>query len=514
MTPEIFIPHYWTVESNSVCFYVDDFKVARILANLDRTIDMPNGFKLTVKVRNGSPPFKLDAAVRERMKLAMAKRYIAANKALDLSQFHLDTDLRDIYCGLSRAPILSTAVDIIVENIAELEALKLDGNKIYTLDPMKTYLNKLPNLKILHVGNNKVSKAIFYGTLSTNIFWPNTYETLMRIEQIGTASALELLRNTNIIDLELKGNPICNRLRDEVYVRYTFMHFQSSIPIVFYFHFFQAYGWIGENFLTCRLDRIEIFPIAFAMKLLEIYANKFDEVTRLISKCNSLYVKCRPLKCRFRLQMISFSRKLKLFKHECKCWWIWLLFWMRLYVLAISSIESTRVQHEIGKFEKRNLTQKKFKKRWRQKEGKIENKTYKKKRRKKPNKTKKRLKKRQNGALKFENMNRIDSNQNMSVEVKEMMHSNSNQIGDAISVGIWMGRFSNRMVHRKSWWQIFNFHLNISQTFERKTNRTNIIICLPTEHQWNEVEIGCLRCRSNTWWFLRVFWVTWPDADV
>lgn len=156
MSPEIFIPHYWTVESNSVCFYVDDFKMARILANLDRTIDMPNGFKLMVKVRNGSPPFKLDAAVRERMKLAMAKRYNAATRALDLTQFHLDADLRDIYCGLSRAPIFSAAIDIIVENIAELEALNLDGNKIYTLDPLKTYINKLPNLKILYASNNKV----------------------------------------------------------------------------------------------------------------------------------------------------------------------------------------------------------------------------------------------------------------------------------------------------------------------------------------------------------------------
>lgn len=191
LSPEIFIPHYWSVEAAGVTFYIDDFKMAKMLANIDRTIEMPNGFKLLVKVRNGIPPIKLgntpginanvnivfneanfkfiklfnlfcifyiniDRNIRERMKLAMAKRYNASTKALDLTAFHLDTDLRDIYCGLSRAPIFAAAADIITENISELEALNLDGNKIYSLDQFRNLLNKLPNLKILYLSNNKV----------------------------------------------------------------------------------------------------------------------------------------------------------------------------------------------------------------------------------------------------------------------------------------------------------------------------------------------------------------------
>lgn len=156
MSPEIFIPHYWSVETGSVIFYVDDYKMAKILANLDKTIDMPNGFKLIVKVRNGAPPVKIDANTRERMKLVMAKRYNPATKALDLTQFHMDTDLRDIYCGLSRAPIFSAATDIITENIVDLEALNLDGNKIFSLDLFKNFVHKVPNLKILYLSNNKV----------------------------------------------------------------------------------------------------------------------------------------------------------------------------------------------------------------------------------------------------------------------------------------------------------------------------------------------------------------------
>lgn len=156
ITPEIFIPHYWKVEAASVVFYVDDIRIAKILAHADRTIEMPNGFKLIIKVRNGVPPIQLDNTVREQMKLAMVKRYNAPTKALDLTKFHGDPDLTNIYCGLSRGPIMMAVIDIISENIPDLEALNLESNKIYTLEHSKSMINKLPNLKILHLSNNKV----------------------------------------------------------------------------------------------------------------------------------------------------------------------------------------------------------------------------------------------------------------------------------------------------------------------------------------------------------------------
>lgn len=135
--------------------------MAKLLANIDRTIEMPNGFKMIIKVRNSVPLVKLDATIRERMKLAMAKRYNPATKALDLTQFHLDVDLTDIYCGLARAPIFAAVAEIIIENIKELEALNLDGNKIHTLEMFRHFLNKMPSLKILYLSNNKVISETF-----------------------------------------------------------------------------------------------------------------------------------------------------------------------------------------------------------------------------------------------------------------------------------------------------------------------------------------------------------------
>lgn len=154
--PEVFIPQYWRVEPTGVVFYVDEFKQATVLANVDRLISMPNGFNLSIKVRNGGPAIQLDAKVRERMKLAMEKRYNAMTNALDLTKFHADADLQDIYCGLSRTPVLIAVIGIIAENIPNLKALNLDGNKLTTLEPIRGLTTKVPSLKILHLANNRV----------------------------------------------------------------------------------------------------------------------------------------------------------------------------------------------------------------------------------------------------------------------------------------------------------------------------------------------------------------------
>lgn len=90
VAPDIFIPHYYRVNGNAAIFYVDDAKMAEKLFNADRKITMSDGFKLVVIVRNAVPTVVVDADMKEKMKLAMAKRYNAATKALDLTKFHAD----------------------------------------------------------------------------------------------------------------------------------------------------------------------------------------------------------------------------------------------------------------------------------------------------------------------------------------------------------------------------------------------------------------------------------------
>lgn len=75
---------------NSATFYVDDQKAANALANCDRKITLTDGFKLLIKVKPGYPQCEINDKLKERLKQAMEKRYIAETKALDLSKFHQD----------------------------------------------------------------------------------------------------------------------------------------------------------------------------------------------------------------------------------------------------------------------------------------------------------------------------------------------------------------------------------------------------------------------------------------
>lgn len=156
-SPVIFIPHYFKVESSSVSFYVDDIEMARALLNADRNIELPDGFKLIIKVRNSVPTVTINSQLREMMQRAMGLRYSPTTRSLDLTKFHSDNLLSEVFCGLFRPTIMMAAIDIIAENIPNLEALNLDNNKIHNIDHFKHLVNKLPELKILHLANNKVS---------------------------------------------------------------------------------------------------------------------------------------------------------------------------------------------------------------------------------------------------------------------------------------------------------------------------------------------------------------------
>ncbi|XP_023954174.2 nuclear RNA export factor 1 [Bicyclus anynana] len=191
LSPDVFIPHYYKINGNAAVFFVDDVKIAEKLFYADRKIVMTDGFKLVVIVRNSVPNVTIDADMKQKMKLAMAKRYNATTKALDLTKFHADPDLSDIFCALFRPVIMLAAIDIIAENIPDLEALNLNDNKLHGIEHLKILCTKLKNLKILYLGDNKI---MFLGSLDP----------------------LKLLP---LVELYLKGNPLVKRFNDhDIYV--------------------------------------------------------------------------------------------------------------------------------------------------------------------------------------------------------------------------------------------------------------------------------------------------------
>jgi nuclear RNA export factor len=144
-------------DTKSAQFYVEDYEAAEKIMRQDRKIDLPDGFKMLIRVRGSVPQVRIDAALKEKIKLALGGRYNAQTKAMDLTKFHNDPALRDVFCALSRPPIITAVIEIIAENIPDLEALSLNENKLGSIDHLKIITTKLPNLKILYLGDNKVS---------------------------------------------------------------------------------------------------------------------------------------------------------------------------------------------------------------------------------------------------------------------------------------------------------------------------------------------------------------------
>lgn len=189
---------------------MDEYKTAIALSNADRKVQTTDGYRLQTRVKNSVPQVQIDDTLKELMKKAMETRYNPMTKALDLTKFHADTQLRDIFCALFRPTIMLAAIDIISENIPDLEALNLADNKIHLLEHLKCLQEKLPNLKILHMPNNRITNA----------------------------AALDSLKGLPIVDLVLEGNPVKERFSNESsYIRY-FLNFFNDITfrLLMYHH--------------------------------------------------------------------------------------------------------------------------------------------------------------------------------------------------------------------------------------------------------------------------------------
>ncbi|EDW00067.1 nuclear RNA export factor 1 [Drosophila grimshawi] len=186
MSPHVFVPQYWRFERNCAIFFTDDFEVAERIIQLGRHAQLPDGFRLMPRVRNGVPLVTINEEFKTKMKVVMAKRYNVQTKALDLSRFHTDLDLKPIFCPLFRVNVMSTALDIICENIPDLEAINLNDNSMSTVESFKGIEKRLPHLKILYLGDNK----------------------------LPSLAHLLVFRNLPIVELVLRNNPCRSRYKD------------------------------------------------------------------------------------------------------------------------------------------------------------------------------------------------------------------------------------------------------------------------------------------------------------
>ncbi|XP_066246694.1 nuclear RNA export factor 1-like [Euwallacea similis] len=187
IVPLPFVPIAWQSVGTTVIFYIDERKSAEKLLSLDRKVQLANGFKLIVKVHPGTPNVDLSPALKEKIKVVMAKRYNAANKSLDLTKLHADSDLQEYFCALFKPIVFIAVLEIIEENIPDLEALCLNDNRLTVFGFLKKVAKRLPHVKILHLANNKIKDMI----------------------------QLDAFIGLPIVDLLLDGNPLCDRFKNQ-----------------------------------------------------------------------------------------------------------------------------------------------------------------------------------------------------------------------------------------------------------------------------------------------------------
>lgn len=118
------------------------------------------------------------------------------------------TDLRqDIFCALFRPPVFSAVIDIVGEHTPNLGALNLEGNKLQDVSRFSNKLyEKLPNITILYLGNNKVSSF-------TSSYHVSSLIIIIFLTQIREWRDLDGLKQFKLTELRLAGNPICEKFK-------------------------------------------------------------------------------------------------------------------------------------------------------------------------------------------------------------------------------------------------------------------------------------------------------------
>lgn len=185
-----FIPYNYQHDGSYAVFFVNDAASATAIRSLNKTIDTPQGFKMTIMLKNSEiPTVTMDDDIIEALKLVMSQRYDTSLKHLNLSGFHEEPFLkqRSLFVPLYRVSVLSVAIKVVTENIPELVSLDLSNNKLSVLYPLAPLQSKCTGLLSLNLCRNKIRKI----------------------------TELDCLKGTGLQELVLDGNPVCDAFTDK-----------------------------------------------------------------------------------------------------------------------------------------------------------------------------------------------------------------------------------------------------------------------------------------------------------
>jgi len=180
-----FVPICFQAINQNATFFVEEQEAGRAIKDLDKKVEMPDGFTLQITIERSSPPnVPVSDTLTEKIKVGMAERYNPQTAALNLSAFHKTFAGESFYAPLWRMNIITKVIEVITDNIPEVVAMDFSNNKMMSLDaliPMKT---KLPRLSILYLNDNKLTDI----------------------------KGVEKLKGLKLTELKMTGNPVKDRL--------------------------------------------------------------------------------------------------------------------------------------------------------------------------------------------------------------------------------------------------------------------------------------------------------------
>jgi len=184
-----FIPICYNKQAMNTYFYLEDQTAARALKDLDKQIEMPDGFQLQINVERSTPPnMPLTDDLVEKIKVVMSNRYDVDKKALDLKSFHTDVGFagESFYAPLWRTNVMNKVLTVIMDNIPELRAIDMSKNKLNStsLEFLTTFRTKVKDLSVLYLADNKICDL----------------------------KPLDRLKGMEILDLNLSGNQVVTNL--------------------------------------------------------------------------------------------------------------------------------------------------------------------------------------------------------------------------------------------------------------------------------------------------------------
>jgi len=184
-----FIPICYSKQGMNTYFYLEDQAAAKALKDLDKKIEMPDGYPLQISIERSTPPnMPLTEELVDKVKQVMSSRYTVGTQALNLKSFHMDEAFagESFYAPLWRSNVMNKVLTVITDHIPEIKAIDLSCNKLTTgsMEFFSGFKSKLSNLTLLYLCDNKIT----------------------------TADPLQRLKGLPLEELKLTGNPIIQNL--------------------------------------------------------------------------------------------------------------------------------------------------------------------------------------------------------------------------------------------------------------------------------------------------------------